>query len=659
MTKLLDLRRRLARLRRRRLWIRRATAYSTLALAVLCIAGVAFAVDWIWELDVWQRGLMLLGAAAAVVWAAWRWVFPWLGWHETDLDMALLVERQNNIDSDLIAAVQFEWPEAADWGSKQLEQAVIDNVAFLSPRLNVLKAVTLDALKPRLKWLIVVAALWLVMIVAAPRHVATFARRMCLSSAHYPTATQIIGLKVNGREVNLAYPGDSTVRVYYGQPVEFEVICAGQLPAEGRIELVSLQSGLRSSVELTDSQSNRQQGQTDALDSPNAVGMEKPGTLAHEKSIFAASQPPNAAEAKTAEAFSEAPSDGTSGVYIARVPRLVEDAKYQVQIGVGWSERPWRRWLGFFVGSRRGKAWTDFATITVSQLPVIQIDHEVYPPTYAVKSGSDQPGEQSGPIRLPQGMRQISVVEGSRVVLRLYCDKYLQQATATIGAEEYPFEQVVPTDSSDRRDQWVLDSPACPLANVLEPIRYAVQVVDGEGQSLQQPIEGLIRIQADSPPRIGAGSIIKFVLPNKGRPTIYYQASDDYGIDQITANWEVQYADGRQSESGQIPIYKLPPGERPQQKLSGEFPFELARLPLAKSDDKSSGKLSKGDVVRVILQATDYRGRNPGRQAEAEAVVFQVTDEQGILANMAEDDRRALQQIKTMIQRQLGIGESP
>jgi len=614
MTKLLDLRKRLARLRRRRLWTGRATAYSALALAVLCTAGVAFAIDWIWELDVWQRGLMLVIAAAGIIWASWRWVLPWLGWQETDLDMALLLERHNNIDSDLIAAVQFEWPEAPQWGSEQLEQAVIDNVAAISPRLSVLRAVPVEVLSARLKWLAAAAALWLVVSVAAPTHVATFVRRLCLLPAHYPTATQIIHLKVNGRQVDPASPADSKLRVYYGQPVEFEVHCTGQLPAEGKVELIALQSRLRTTVDLIPQQQS---------DMP---------------------EPTAAAEGET---------------YRGQLPRLVEDARYQVQIGVGWSERPWLRWLGFVVGSRRGKAWTDFATITVSQLPVIQIDHEVYPPTYVTSTGGDPSGQQSGPIRLPQGLRQISVVEGSRVVLRLYCDKYLQQAVASVGGQDYSFRRVTDAESADRRDQWVLDTSDCPLANVLAPIRYAVQVVDSEGQSLQQPIEGLIRIQADSPPRIGAGSIIKFVLPNKGRPTIYYQASDDYGIDQIVANWEVQYADGRPADSGQMPIYKLPPGKQPQQKLGGEFPFELARLPLAKAEDKSPGKLAKGDVVRVVLQATDYRGRNPGRHSEAEAVVFQVTDEQGILANMAEDDRRALQQIKTMIQRQLGIGESP
>ena len=615
MTKLLDLRKRLARLRRRRLWTARATAYSALLLAMLCTAGVAFAIDWIWELDVWQRGLMLVVAAAAIVWATWRWVLPWLGWQETDLDMALLLERQNNIDSDLIAALQFEWPEAHQWGSEQLEQAVIDHVAAISPRLRVLRAVPVEVLSARLKWLAAAAALWLVVSVAAPTHVATFIRRLCLLPAHYPTATQIIRLKVNGREVDPANPADTKLRAYNGQPVEFEVHCTGRLPSEGRVELIGLQSRLRTTVELTPQQQSDMPERTTAA------------------------------------------ADGET--YRGQLPRLVEDARYQVQIGVGWAERPWLRWLGFVVGSRRGKAWTDLATITVSQLPVIQIDHEVYPPAYVTGAGVDSSGQQPGPIRLPQGLRQISVVEGSRVVLRLYSDKYLQQAVASVGGQGYPFRRVTEAESVERGDQWVLDAPDCPLANVLAPIRYAVQVVDSEGQSLQQPIEGLIRIQADTPPRIGAGSIIKFVLPNKGRPAIYYQASDDYGIDQIVANWEVQYADGRPADSGQMPIYKLPQGKQPQQKLAGEFPFELARLPLPKADEKSPGKLAKGDVVRVILQATDYRGRNPGRQAEAEAIVFQVTDEQGILANMAEDDRRALQQIKTMIQRQLGIGESP
>ena len=70
-------------------------------------------------------------------WAFWRFTRPLMGQSESEIDMALLVERQQEIDSDLVAAIQFEAPEAARWGSPQLESAVIDYVASVGRGINV------------------------------------------------------------------------------------------------------------------------------------------------------------------------------------------------------------------------------------------------------------------------------------------------------------------------------------------------------------------------------------------------------------------------------------------------------------------------------------------------------------------------------------------
>ncbi len=93
MTKLTELRSRLAHLRRRRQWVRWGTAYAALGLAVLWPLAAAFAVDVTLEMSKPQRLLTLLVVAGFVVWAARRFTLPWLGHRESDLDMALLVER--------------------------------------------------------------------------------------------------------------------------------------------------------------------------------------------------------------------------------------------------------------------------------------------------------------------------------------------------------------------------------------------------------------------------------------------------------------------------------------------------------------------------------------------------------------------------------------
>jgi len=86
MTRLSDLRRRLARLRGRRVRLRLMTGYSGLMLAVLWVAAVAFAVDLLFEMDRVQRMVALAACLGVTVWAlpcpgwgsmraTWRWPY--------------------------------------------------------------------------------------------------------------------------------------------------------------------------------------------------------------------------------------------------------------------------------------------------------------------------------------------------------------------------------------------------------------------------------------------------------------------------------------------------------------------------------------------------------------------------------------------------------
>ena len=119
MRRLRPLRRRLARLRGRRRRFRLATAATALAIALLWALAGVFALDWWFQrnIDVWQRLLLVGLATGGVAWAFARFSRPWLGKREDDMDMALLVQRQAGIDSDLVAALQFQSADAAGWGS--------------------------------------------------------------------------------------------------------------------------------------------------------------------------------------------------------------------------------------------------------------------------------------------------------------------------------------------------------------------------------------------------------------------------------------------------------------------------------------------------------------------------------------------------------------
>ena len=235
MTKLASLRTHLAVLRRRRQMVRWGMALAVLLLAVLAILSAAFVIDWSFDMTRLQRMLTLVLCAALFVWIYRRYARPELSVHETEIDMALQVERQQKIDGDLVAALQFETAAGGQWGSSQLRQAVIDSVAELAKGLNVLEGFSARRLVRRgagLAGALLVVGLFTA---AYPRHVSAFFQRLGLGSARYPTRTVLVQLEVNGTAVDLAAGGEVSVRIPSGLAVSIKVQAAGELPAEGKI----------------------------------------------------------------------------------------------------------------------------------------------------------------------------------------------------------------------------------------------------------------------------------------------------------------------------------------------------------------------------------------------------------------------------------------
>ena len=180
-------------------------------------------------------------------------------------------------------------------------------------------------------------------------------------------------------------------------------------------------------------------------------------------------------------------------------------------------------------------------------------------------------------------------------------------------------------------------------------------MTDQEGQQLERPIEGTIRIQADLPPRIAAAIVTPFVLPT-AKPYVYYRAVDDHALARIWFAYEIVHAERKaregdappsETKTGEIPVYQLAENEKPQRDIDAKHELDLSPLGLV-----------KGDTVKLTAWARDYRGRREGKSTSAEPLTFKVTDEQGILASMLERDKQSAKELKTMIQRQLGIGES-
>lgn len=345
MTKLAILRRQIAALRRQRQLVRWSTGYSALlasmvwALLAVFAIDVAFAELFHSSLDVVQRSIVMVVAGAGLFAAFYFLTRPFLGVRETDLQMALFVERQQQIDSDLVAALQFESAEAATWGSVPLERAVVDYVSQLGRGLNVFEGFSREQMIRRALALVASLLIFGGVIAAFPGHARTFFfDRLLLGSLHYPTATSIDQVSVNSTVVLAPEAGENKllpnpVNVAQGQPVTFTIHCSGKLPDGGVIKLVSTDSAGRHRVDVELTQLN-------------------------------------AGESKQ------------TGLYVGQLVRMVEPVAYRIYLG---------------------DAWTDEGRIEMIPLPVVEPRLTATPPEYARRGKEATPDPSTRQLSVIEG----------------------------------------------------------------------------------------------------------------------------------------------------------------------------------------------------------------------------------------------------------------
>jgi len=253
-TRLGKLRLELGRLQSTRRLVRWGNGFSLLATAAVMILVVSFLADWLFDMSQAQRFVLLGLVIGGVVWAFRKYTRPWLQQKEDLVELALQVEHRQGIDSDLVAAMQFEESEARTWGSEELENAVISQVADLSPQLNVFAGFSAADFRRRLGTAAGAAALLLVWYVVLPGYFEAFFQRLLLGAESYPTQTRIVGVRVNGEEV-LVSRAATTVSCPYGSPLSFVVTGDGELPASGagRIRIESLNGTIATDIEIASS----------------------------------------------------------------------------------------------------------------------------------------------------------------------------------------------------------------------------------------------------------------------------------------------------------------------------------------------------------------------------------------------------------------------
>ena len=575
--RLTALKSRIAQVGRRRRFMRRLSAASRLALAIVIAAAVLFLTDWIFAPGRLARLLLLLVAAAAIARVYWRRVRPGFAARESEADIALLIEKQQGIDSDLVAALEFSNGTAAP-GSADLRDAVVDYVADFSRSWQMPREAVDPKLRRRLAWLAFAVAVAGAAVAVRPDFAAAFVNRMLLGRAHYPTRTRIESLTIAGQSVDPAPWAAASVPCPLGRPIGFEVGIAGETPRLVRLRLASVGTGGTTEIDLV----------------------------------------PDAAENNT--------------TYSARLPRLAESVDAQV-----------------FAGD----AWTEPVRVRAIAPPLVDLALATTPPAYA-----------GGRVeRAPQGARQVTVLEGSRVALALRCtNKTLASSTLVVDGAEHPLQPRSADGGSDA--EWELAGAASPLARLDRSIAYEIRIVDEDGLGADMPLVGSIRVKPDAPPRVTADVQTRLVLPT-ATPRLAWRVADDHAIARLEIVVEPVSAAG--DTDAQADASAESTGPRPNRTVT--IPVALSksgsadwvggdRLPLeGVATVKLDGLgLEVGDQVRVFVRATDYRGDATGQAADSEPILLEVTDERGILAGLLESDERSVEQLDAIIDRELTVG---
>jgi hypothetical protein len=567
-----------------------------LLLAVLLTLAALFVVDYAFKLTILQRVVVLVLALISLGWSVRRFLLPHLGQLESPQEMALFVERQQQIDSDLIAALQFEDKSAAGWGSPELQSAVVDYVSDFSQGLNVFAGLDRSKFTRRAAWLSAVALVLIALGVTFPKYAQAFFLRMGLQRANYPTATHIDRVWINGVEYPVTELYNLKLRSAYGQPVEFRAHVSGELPTTGKVLLASASANRE--LELKSGSS------------PTAT------------------RDPNAGE-----------------TFVAELPQLFDDVQFTLAVG---------------------DAETDAGQLSIIPLPVVELQLGVTTPEYAKGVAAETPIEP--------GMRQIAVVEGSAVDVRLDCtNKPLKSVTLGITAKEGERTELPlkATDSSSKR--WVYKPAAdSPLGSITEAVKFDLRVVDQDGLELPSPIEGLVRVKPDRVPSGTISAVVQQLLP-QATPELDLRATDDYGLAGLRllisierAPTDIAETSGENSLSGNLggAATTAPPTSAAQPKPIEPIVLQKFSPPLrGEKQLPYLGKytlnlapydLKKGDQVKLVLEITDDRGTQAGKSANSDPIFLTITDESGVIAASSEFDERAARVLDELLKVQTG-----
>jgi len=109
MTQLATLQSGINRVRRYRSGVRMGSAWAMLASVVLWVMLGAFVLDVLLKMGIFERVIVLGVFVSLSVWSFRKYVLPALRTKENSIAVALMIERQQGIGSDLVAAMRLSF----------------------------------------------------------------------------------------------------------------------------------------------------------------------------------------------------------------------------------------------------------------------------------------------------------------------------------------------------------------------------------------------------------------------------------------------------------------------------------------------------------------------------------------------------------------------
>jgi len=551
--------------------------------------------DVVFEMTVAQRCVTMVIGAAALVWAFCRYALPWLEVQEDVIDVALLVERQHQIDSDLVAALDFESSDAGTPGSARLKKAVIEHAARLGHELNVFEGFDYSPCVRRGIALAVTVLLVAIGVVLSPPHAGAFLGRMLLLSDRYPTATVIETIEVNGVRIDPLRREKTVVRVGHGKPVTFAVRCSGTIPEQGQVVLRSAASGKESHLVV----------------------------------------------AKTSQ--DEKEKNGFRGT----LPRLLDTITYTLYVGDARTEpqrieviplpviQPTLRTIPpEYARQAEGTSETDTNSL---QLFVIE-SSEVKIALRSSKPLND------AVLTIPASTEPIEYR------LRALDEKNRHWALQDEGTV---FSQV---DQAIRFQLQVTDKDGLQLETPLEGrIRLKADRRPRVTGNLVHRVvlpgaKPIVELRASDDYGIDRLTLGVRVLrshtrtgsPEAGTQTVQER---DFPITALLEPSRTGGSDVRTNRNGSRSAVPLTfPVRRENIPLVGGYRLDLSKL-----------DVDKGDQLELTLKVLDYRGKLPGRMTAGEPLVLNVSDKAGVLAAIAQSDEHSEECLTDIIRRQLGM----